>query len=155
MSHFTEGKRISMNWMKLNKTVLVPCLGFWFSSLKESCMCFTSCFLQPPDKEGGLPKQVGNKTECGLLGLVLDLKRDYQPIRNQIPEEKLYKVYTFNSVRKSMSTVIKLPEGSFRMYSKGASEIVLKKWVQYSGYLVQKLSLLKRPVCFSLNGGHF
>lgn len=83
--------------------------------------------LQPPDKEGGLPKQVGNKTECGLLGLVLDLKRDYQPIRNQLPEEKLYKVYTFNSVRKSMSTVVKLPDGSFRMYSKGASEIVLKK----------------------------
>lgn len=88
-----------------------------------------SASLQPPDKEGGLPKQVGNKTECGLLGLVLDLKRDYQPIRNQIPEEKLYKVYTFNSVRKSMSTVIKLSDGSFRMYSKGASEIVLKKWV--------------------------
>ncbi|KAM6928074.1 plasma membrane calcium-transporting ATPase 2 isoform 6-T6 [Xenentodon cancila] len=83
--------------------------------------------ILPPDKEGGLPKQVGNKTECGLLGLVLDLKRDYQPIRNQIPEEKLYKVYTFNSVRKSMSTVIKLPDRSFRMYSKGASEIVLKK----------------------------
>uniref|UniRef100_A0A3Q2PK52 Calcium-transporting ATPase n=1 Tax=Fundulus heteroclitus TaxID=8078 RepID=A0A3Q2PK52_FUNHE len=83
--------------------------------------------ILPPDKEGGLPKQVGNKTECGLLGLVMDLKRDYQPIRNQIPEEKLYKVYTFNSVRKSMSTVVKLPDGSFRMYSKGASEIVLKK----------------------------
>uniref|UniRef100_A0A3P9I1H2 Calcium-transporting ATPase n=1 Tax=Oryzias latipes TaxID=8090 RepID=A0A3P9I1H2_ORYLA len=83
--------------------------------------------ILPPDKEGGLPKQVGNKTECGLLGLILELKRDYQPIRNQIPEEKLYKVYTFNSVRKSMSTVIKLPDGSFRMYSKGASEIVLKK----------------------------
>ncbi|XP_040059805.1 plasma membrane calcium-transporting ATPase 2 isoform X4 [Gasterosteus aculeatus] len=83
--------------------------------------------ILPPDKEGGLPKQVGNKTECGLLGLVIDLKRDYQPIRNQIPEDKLYKVYTFNSVRKSMSTVTQLSDGSFRMYSKGASEIVLKK----------------------------
>ncbi|XP_019132863.1 plasma membrane calcium-transporting ATPase 2 isoform X6 [Larimichthys crocea] len=83
--------------------------------------------ILPADKEGGLPKQVGNKTECGLLGLVLDLKRDYQSIRNQLPEEKLYKVYTFNSVRKSMSTVVKLSDGSFRMYSKGASEIVLKK----------------------------
>ncbi|XP_066473573.1 plasma membrane calcium-transporting ATPase 2 isoform X10 [Tiliqua scincoides] len=83
--------------------------------------------ILPPEKEGGLPRQVGNKTECGLLGFVLDLKQDYQPIRNQIPEEKLYKVYTFNSVRKSMSTVIKMPDDSFRMYSKGASEIVLKK----------------------------
>ncbi|XP_065499006.1 plasma membrane calcium-transporting ATPase 2 isoform X5 [Caloenas nicobarica] len=83
--------------------------------------------ILPPEKEGGLPRQVGNKTECGLLGFVLDLKQDYEPVRNLIPEEKLYKVYTFNSVRKSMSTVIKMPDGSFRMYSKGASEIVLKK----------------------------
>ncbi|XP_025916954.1 plasma membrane calcium-transporting ATPase 2 isoform X2 [Apteryx rowi] len=83
--------------------------------------------ILPPEKEGGLPRQVGNKTECGLLGFVLDLKQDYEPVRQLIPEEKLYKVYTFNSVRKSMSTVIKMPDGSFRMYSKGASEIVLKK----------------------------
>ncbi|XP_012510596.1 PREDICTED: plasma membrane calcium-transporting ATPase 2 isoform X1 [Propithecus coquereli] len=83
--------------------------------------------ILPPEKEGALPRQVGNKTECGLLGFVLDLKQDYEPVRSQVPEEKLYKVYTFNSVRKSMSTVIKLPDESFRMYSKGASEIVLKK----------------------------
>nr|XP_055116175.1 plasma membrane calcium-transporting ATPase 2 isoform X15 [Symphalangus syndactylus] len=83
--------------------------------------------VKPPEKEGALPRQVGNKTECGLLGFVLDLKQDYEPVRSQMPEEKLYKVYTFNSVRKSMSTVIKLPDESFRMYSKGASEIVLKK----------------------------
>lgn len=60
--------------------------------------------------------------------MVLDLKRDYQPIREEIPEEKLYKVYTFNSSRKSMSTVLKNADGGFRMYSKGASEIVLKRW---------------------------
>ncbi|XP_039204175.1 plasma membrane calcium-transporting ATPase 2 isoform X2 [Crotalus tigris] len=83
--------------------------------------------ILPPEKEGGLPRQVGNKTECGLLGFLLDLKHDYQPARIKMPEEKLYKVYTFNSVRKSMSTVVKMPDDSFRMYSKGASEIVLKK----------------------------
>ncbi|XP_043742342.1 plasma membrane calcium-transporting ATPase 2 isoform X1 [Cervus elaphus] len=83
--------------------------------------------ILPPEKDGALPRQVGNKTECGLLGFVLDLKQDYEPVRAQMPEEKLYKVYTFNSVRKSMSTVIQLPDESFRMYSKGASEIVLKK----------------------------
>ncbi|XP_077785091.1 plasma membrane calcium-transporting ATPase 4 isoform X2 [Podarcis muralis] len=87
---------------------------------------YTSKIL-PPEKEGGLPRQVGNKTECALLGFVLDLKQDYQAVRNEVPEEKLYKVYTFNSVRKSMSTVLKNPDGSFRMYSKGASEILLRK----------------------------
>ncbi|XP_060133046.1 plasma membrane calcium-transporting ATPase 4 isoform X2 [Zootoca vivipara] len=87
---------------------------------------YTSKIL-PPEKEGGLPRQVGNKTECSLLGFVLDLKQDYQAVRNEVPEEKLYKVYTFNSARKSMSTVLKNPDGSFRMYSKGASEIILRK----------------------------
>lgn len=83
--------------------------------------------LQPPEKEGGLPRQVGNKTECALLGFCLDLRRDFQSIRNEIPEEKLFKVYTFNSVRKSMSTVLRNHDGSYRMFSKGASEILLKK----------------------------
>ncbi|XP_058028665.1 plasma membrane calcium-transporting ATPase 3 isoform X4 [Ahaetulla prasina] len=83
--------------------------------------------ILPPEKEGGLPRQVGNKTECSLLGFVVDLRRDYQPVREHIPEEKLYKVYTFNSVRKSMSTVICMPDGGYRLFSKGASEIVLKK----------------------------
>uniref|UniRef100_A0A8C2A9M9 Calcium-transporting ATPase n=1 Tax=Cyprinus carpio TaxID=7962 RepID=A0A8C2A9M9_CYPCA len=92
-----------------------------------SINCAYTSKIMPPDMEGGLPKQVGNKTECGLLGFLLDLKRDYAPVREQIPEEKLYKVYTFNSVRKSMSTVVQMPDGSFRLYSKGASEILLKK----------------------------
>nr|XP_056706884.1 plasma membrane calcium-transporting ATPase 3 isoform X2 [Euleptes europaea] len=83
--------------------------------------------ILPPEKEGGLPRQVGNKTECALLGFVVNLRRDYQAVREQIPEEKLYKVYTFNSVRKSMSTVTCMPDGGYRLFSKGASEIVLKK----------------------------
>ncbi|XP_059360007.1 plasma membrane calcium-transporting ATPase 3a isoform X6 [Carassius carassius] len=95
------------------------------SAIAVNC-AYTSKIIAA-DKEGGLPKQVGNKTECALLGLVLDLKQEYQAVREQIPEEKLYKVYTFNSVRKSMSTVIQMPDGSFRLYSKGASEILLKK----------------------------
>lgn len=70
---------------------------------------------------------MGNKTECALLGLTLELHRDYQAIRNEFPEEKLFKVYTFNSSRKSMSTVLKNHDGSYRMYSKGASEILLRK----------------------------
>lgn len=81
-----------------------------------------------PDKDGGLPQQLGNKTECALLGFVLDLGQKYQKVRDEVPEEALYKVYTFNSVRKSMSTVISMNFG-YRLFTKGASEIVLKKYV--------------------------
>lgn len=92
-----------------------------------SVNCAYTTKIMSPEKEGGLNRQVGNKTECALLGFALDLKKDYQAVRNEIPEEKLYKVYTFNSVRKSMSTVLKNDDGSYRMFSKGASEILLKK----------------------------
>ncbi|XP_039998009.1 plasma membrane calcium-transporting ATPase 1a isoform X1 [Xiphias gladius] len=100
-------------------------LDFLILGIAVNCAYTTK--IMPPEKEGGLPRQVGNKTECALLGFSNDLKRDYQAIRNEIPEEKLYKVYTFNSVRKSMSTVLKMADGSYRMFSKGASEILLKK----------------------------
>ncbi|XP_069142494.1 plasma membrane calcium-transporting ATPase 2-like isoform X2 [Argopecten irradians] len=81
-----------------------------------------------PSKDGGLPDQIGNKTECALLGFVLDLKQSYEDIRNEMPEGSLTKVYTFNSVRKSMSTVVPKTGGAgYRLFTKGASEIVLKK----------------------------
>lgn len=72
---------------------------------------------------------MGNKTECALLGFVHDLGQNYETIREEMPEEKIHKVYTFNSVRKSMSTVIPRSTGGFHLLTKGASEIVLKKSV--------------------------
>ena len=84
-------------------------------------------FLQASDEKGGPPKQLGNKTECALLGFVREIGKDYEPIREEIPEDKLFKVYTFNSDRKSMSTVIQLPNGGYRLFTKGASEIILQK----------------------------
>ncbi|XP_034139415.1 plasma membrane calcium-transporting ATPase 2 isoform X7 [Drosophila guanche] len=76
---------------------------------------------------GDLPIQVGNKTECSLLGFVQALGVKYQSIRDEIPEDKFTRVYTFNSVRKSMGTVIPRPNGGYRLYTKGASEIIMKK----------------------------
>lgn len=86
--------------------------------------------ITAPEQEGGQPTQIGNKTECSLLGLVRDIGRDYDDVRSEITEETLFKVYTFNSVRKSMSTVLRNEDGSYRLYTKGASEIVLKKCTQ-------------------------
>ena len=84
-------------------------------------------FLQPPANDTEVPKQVGNKTECALLGYVVDVGKGYDCIREEYPEESLYKVYTFNSDRKSMSTIVRLANGGFRVFTKGASEIVMKK----------------------------
>ena len=50
-------------------------------------------------------------------------------MRQKYPENALVKVYTFNSDRKSMSTVIKVDgsEDRYRFFCKGASEVVVKK----------------------------
>ncbi|ULT98020.1 hypothetical protein L3Y34_005685 [Caenorhabditis briggsae] len=81
----------------------------------------------PPKNPGEQRGQIGNKTECSLLGFILDSGRSYEDLRRQFPEEKLYKVYTFNSSRKSMMTVIELGEKKYRIYAKGASEIILTR----------------------------
>lgn len=76
---------------------------------------------------GGLPQQIGNKTECALLGFVNDLGVDYRQLRKEMPDTRFKKVYTFNSARKSMSTIVPIDSGGFRVYTKGASEIIMKK----------------------------
>ncbi|XP_067247983.1 plasma membrane calcium-transporting ATPase 1 isoform X1 [Chanodichthys erythropterus] len=115
------------HYKKVPEPDVIPASIMDLLTVGISVNCAYTTKIMPPEKEGGLNRQVGNKTECALLGFAMDLKKDYQAIRNEIPEEKLYKVYTFNSVRKSMSTVLKNADGSFRMFSKGASEILLKK----------------------------
>uniref|UniRef100_A0A0A9WKV1 Calcium-transporting ATPase n=2 Tax=Lygus hesperus TaxID=30085 RepID=A0A0A9WKV1_LYGHE len=89
--------------------------------------CAYTSRVMAPEDPSELPKQVGNKTECSLLGFVQNLGKNYQTIRDDIPEEMFTRVYTFNSVRKSMSTVIPRQGGGYRLFTKGASEIVLKK----------------------------
>lgn len=93
--------------------------------------------IVPPQKPGERAQQVGNKTECGLLGFVTQVGGSYDAIRKQHPEESLAKVYTFNSSRKSMMSVIKLVENGkeigYRVFSKGASEILLSKCSYFIG----------------------
>lgn len=62
------------------------------------------------------------------MGFVQGLGVKYQSIRDEIPEDRFTRVYTFNSVRKSMGTVIPRPNGGYRLYTKGASEIIMKKY---------------------------
>jgi Ca2+-transporting ATPase len=66
---------------------------------------------------------VGSKTECALLKLSQSFGYDYHPLRAKY--EPYFKLYPFSSARKSMSTVIKMDNGGYRIYTKGASEIIL------------------------------
>lgn len=67
------------------------------------------------------------------MGFVNDLGGSYEKIRSEFPNDQFVKVYTFNSARKMMSTIVrnKLLDGAYRLHSKGASEMVLGKCGYY------------------------
>ena len=65
-----------------------------------------------------MPRHLGNKTECALLQFAGELGEDYEAIRKANTEESFFKVYTFNSKRKCMATVLKTETG-FRIFVKG------------------------------------
>ncbi|KAI6218391.1 Calcium-transporting ATPase [Aphelenchoides fujianensis] len=102
-----------------------------------------SAKIAPPAAPGEQPKHIGNKTECGMLAFLQDGGRDYVQIRATHPEEmrvsfplQLLTVYTFNSARKSMTTILRNEwdeRGGFRVFTKGAAEIVLKKCAFWLG----------------------
>lgn len=58
----------------------------------------------------------------------MTLGGNYDSIRNNYPSESFVKVYTFNSARKMMSTIIKRANiDEYRVYTKGAPEVVLER----------------------------
>ncbi|KAL3078827.1 hypothetical protein niasHS_014609 [Heterodera schachtii] len=94
--------------------------------------CAYNSMIVEPKKAGERIQQLGNKTECALLGWVRQIGGDYEKIRREYMEEDNYRVYTFNSSRKMMMTVVELKNGAgrrvgFRVFVKGASEILLNK----------------------------
>ena len=106
---------------------------------------FTSSIV-PSSQFGEQPKQVGNKTECALLGFITELNQSYPDIRLKYPESSFHHVYTFNSNRKSMSTVIITEDGGYRMFTKGASENILERctFIYSAGDQVERLDAANR-----------
>ena len=89
---------------------------------------------------GGSWKQSGKSpTECALLQLGRDMGHDYAKVRTnalyvasgELPwgEHQM----PFSSARKMMSWVVKRAEGGFRLYCKGASEMVLARCTSWTG----------------------
>jgi len=74
------------------------------------------------DKSGGQVVFLGNTTECALLVLSEKLKVDYKKLQKANPPA--FK-WGFTSLRKRMSSVIKKDGDVYRLYSKGAAEMVL------------------------------
>eukprot|EP00543_Licmophora_paradoxa_P009809 CAMPEP_0202461472 /NCGR_PEP_ID=MMETSP1360-20130828/49553_1 /ASSEMBLY_ACC=CAM_ASM_000848 /TAXON_ID=515479 /ORGANISM="Licmophora paradoxa, Strain CCMP2313" /LENGTH=674 /DNA_ID=CAMNT_0049083533 /DNA_START=57 /DNA_END=2081 /DNA_ORIENTATION=+ len=95
------------------------------------------------DAAGDLEGSSGNPTEVALLILCYDLGVDYQTIRNSTKgrsdqgELAKYlhegKQYGFSSARKMMSWAVPNENGGYRLYCKGAQEVILGRCNQIVG----------------------
>ncbi|KDO31182.1 calcium-translocating P-type ATPase [Saprolegnia parasitica CBS 223.65] len=85
------------------------------------CLNSTAEIL-PPLKEGGKPEHTGNKTECALLQFATDMGVVYSDVRKA---GDIGHMLTFSSTKKRMTVVVRISATTCRVFTKGASEIVL------------------------------
>lgn len=85
-----------------------------------SCLTLNAFDVTLQKDENNQVKQYGNKTECALLGLLYKVRLDYQKIRDEFSTQSaMHRIYPFNSTRKLMRTIIKLPDNKgFRLLAK-------------------------------------
>ena len=99
--------------------------------LKQSIVINSTAF---EGEEDGRQTFIGSKTETALLTFA----RDYLgmgPVSVERLDTKIVQFIPFDAARKCMGTVVKLQNNLYRLYVKGASEIVLAKCtriIQYS-----------------------
>lgn len=72
---------------------------------------------------------VGSKTETALLKFSQELK--WPGFRKTRDAADVIQMIPFSSERKAMGVVIRLPNGGYRVYLKGASEILSKKCTRH------------------------
>ncbi|EFA79442.1 hypothetical protein PPL_07860 [Heterostelium album PN500] len=76
----------------------------------------------------GRTEFIGSKTECALLKFAQVFGADYQAAR---ATANIKKLYPFTSAKKKMGVLIQQENGHYRLYTKGASEIILSQCTTY------------------------
>ncbi|WOH06463.1 hypothetical protein DCAR_0625891 [Daucus carota subsp. sativus] len=100
----------------------------------------------------GKTSVLGTPTESALVEYGLLLGGDFDAQRREI---KMLKVEPFNSVKKTMSVLVALPDGRTRAFCKGASEIVLgmcDKVIDYNGETVDLSEEFVQNITDVING---
>ncbi|WEW55835.1 plasma membrane calcium [Emydomyces testavorans] len=91
--------------------------------LKQSIALNSTAF---ETEEEGRTTFIGSKTETALLGFARD-HLALGPLNEERSNAEVAQLVPFDSRRKCMATIIKLPNGKFRMLVKGASEILISQ----------------------------
>ena len=90
----------------------------------NAAIAINSTAFEDEDPESGALVFIGNKTESALLGFAKELSwPNYKATRNSAD---IIQTIPFSTDRKSMGCMVRLPDGSHRLYVKGASETLAR-----------------------------
>ena len=127
----TDGavKRKHTNDFSIDQSQLNSVLNVALRKLFNEAIAVNSTAFEDTDQLTGKREFVGSKTETALLSFAKELGwADYQKTRE---EADIVQMIPFSSERKAMGVVVKLPNGKWRLYLKGASEVLAKKCVSH------------------------
>jgi Ca2+ transporting ATPase len=115
------------------------CRAVAINTMNESILIYSEESKQ--DSKKTVVSCTGNPTEVALLQMAHDMGYDYQQIRNTTKGRSdqgalgeflvMGKRFEFSSSRKMMSWAVPLEDGGYRLFCKGASEIVLARCNKY------------------------
>ncbi|KAF8896568.1 calcium-transporting ATPase [Infundibulicybe gibba] len=109
----------------IDQTRLNDVMSPELQDLFNSAIAVNSTAFQDVDPETGDTIFVGSKTETALLQFAKELGwADFKTTRDNA---RVIQMIPFSSERKAMGVVVELPDGCYRIYLKGASEILSKK----------------------------
>jgi len=93
-------------------------------SMFNEAIAINSTAFEDNNPETGELEFVGSKTETALLRFAKDLK--WAPYQQTRQAAEIVQMIPFSSERKAMGVVVRTPSGKWRLYLKGASEILTK-----------------------------
>ncbi len=113
----------------IDQSELGVCMGRALEGVFNEAIAVNSTAFEDVDPDTGLRAFVGSKTETALLAFAKEMGwEEYQRVRERA---KVVQMIPFSSERKAMGVVVKLGEGRWRVYLKGASEILTKKCTRH------------------------
>lgn len=110
--------------------------------LIQSIAVNSTAFESQDNAEEGF---IGSKTEVALLEFA-KLHLGMGSLSHERSSADIAQIFPFDSAKKCMGAVIKLPKGGYRLFVKGASEIVLRMCTSYSDLHTGEVSELTEAI---------
>ncbi|KAH9945065.1 calcium-translocating P-type ATPase [Epithele typhae] len=124
----TDAQRHSQDF-SIDQESLKDTLSPALQKLFNDAVAMNSTAFEDTDPESGEKIFVGSKTETALLQFAKENGwADYKATRDSATVEQMF---PFSSDRKAMGVVVRMPDSKYRVYLKGASEILTRRCTRH------------------------